>query len=135
MRKLTLYILWGFLYIACAILGFLPATNTAILAAVVAASVIFFLPPTLLLSRAVKEKDKKTIKIVFLVSLIWLITALILLLANILSVGASQLTGDVLYYMLVIVASPMICSRLWVLPLFLMACLMIASRQQLKKKK
>ena len=135
MRKLTLYILWGFLYIACAILGFLPATNTAILAAVVAASVIFFLPPTLLLSRAVKEKDRKTIKIVFLVSLIWLITALILLLANILSVGASQLTGDVLYYMLVIVASPMICSRLWVLPLFLMACLMIASHQQLKKKK
>ena len=132
MRKLTLYILWGFFYIAC---GFLPATNTAILAVLIAASVVFFIPPTLLLGQAVKEKDSKTIKNVFLISLSWLIMALILILANILSVGASQLTGDVLYYILVIVASPMVCSRLWVLPLFLMACLMIASRQQLKKKK
>ena len=61
--------------------------------------------------------------------------ALILIVSYILSVGASAVTGTILYYTLILLASPRVCGQIWVLSLFLMACLMITSHQQLKKMK
>ena len=42
--------------------------------------------------------------------------------------------GNFLYQVLIIVSSPMVCSRHWALSLFLWACLLITSHQQLKKR-
>ena len=57
-----------------------------------------------------------------------------MLVVNVLSVLRSQLLGNILYYMLVILSSPMVCSGYWALSLFLWACLLVYSLQQLKKK-
>ena len=60
---------------------------------------------------------------------------MVLLVANFLSALGSVTLGDVLYGMLVIVSSPMVCSGYWVLSLFLWACLLMSSLSQLKKLK
>lgn len=135
MRKSVLYILWAFLYVACGILGFLPPRNTAILFLLIAASLLFFVPPAGLVALAVKEGDSKSLSLVRALSFGWLVCALILIICNILSVGASAAAGTTLYYLLIIFSSPMICGQIWILTLFLMACLMIVSHQQLKKMK
>jgi hypothetical protein len=58
-----------------------------------------------------------------------------LILLNFASVLLSKAWGLVLYYMLVIFASPLICGQYWVLTLFFWACLMIYSISLLKKRK
>lgn len=135
MKNITLSILWGFCYIACGILGFLPATAGWIYGLQVLAALVFFLPPAMLVYRGVKEKNRKMVKNIALISVLWLITACLLIVCNILSVGASEMAGNVLYYMLIVIASPMVCGKIWLLSLFLMACLMTVSLQQLKKLK
>jgi hypothetical protein len=129
------YILWAFAYVACGLLGFLPPTNTAILILLVLAGILFFVPPTLLLIRAVKDRNRRVVSLIRTLSFSWLVCALILIVSNILSVGASAVTGTILYYTLILLASPMVCGQIWVLSLFLMACLMITSHQQLRKMK
>ena len=135
MSNLFLSIIWAFLYAACAILGFIPSPSGAISGLLISASILFFLPPTVLLLRAAKQKNQKLIKQIRNVSLIWLVTALVLIVLNILSVMSSELTGIVLYYMLIIIASPMVCGQYWIISLFLWACLLMASWQQLRKMK
>ena len=50
---------------------------------------------------------------------------LVLLVVNFLSVGASKAAGDVLYVLLIILSAPMVCGQVWVLSLFLWACLLM----------
>ena len=54
---------------------------------------------------------------------------------NILSVGASAAVGNMLYYLLIVVSSPMVCMRIQGISLFLWAVLLIVCMQQLKKKR
>ena len=54
------------------------------------------------------------------------LTALLLIL-NFLTAFHSELLGNILHAVLVVVSSPMICSGHWVLSLFLWACLLFAS--------
>ena len=58
-----------------------------------------------------------------------------LLIFNFLTVLRSEFWGQVLHYTLTIVSAPMICSGHWALSLFLWACLLVASLQQLRKDK
>ena len=59
---------------------------------------------------------------------------MVLLIANFLSVLGSELLGNILYYVLVIVSTPMVCGQYWVISLFLWAYLMIACMKALRKK-
>ena len=129
------YILWAFAYAACGVLGFLPPTNTGVLILLILAGVLYFVPPTMLLTKAVKDQNRRVVSLIRTLSFSWLVCALILIVCNILSVGASAAAGTILYYALILLASPMICGQIWVLSMFLMACLMIVSHQQLKKMK
>lgn len=133
MRNKTLWILWANAYFLCALLGFVPNPQGAIYALLVGAAVLFFLPPGVLLYRAAKAKDRKTLSRLRLVSILWLSLTLLLLVVNLATVGASAAAGTALYYLLVFFSSPMICGQIWVLSLFLFALILTTSHHFLKK--
>ena len=134
MKKSVCFALWGVLFILCAGLGFIPEPAGVLRWLLAVVSVLFFLPPALLVSRAGKENDTHTLKLVRNLSALSLLLTLILLVLNFLTAMGSELLGTVLYYVLVIVSSPMVCSGYWVLSLFLWACLLVVSGKQLRKK-
>lgn len=133
MKKSVLFALWGCLFILCAGLGFIPEPAGVVRGLLTAVSVLFFLPPVLLVYNGAKEKDAHTLKLVRNLAALSLVLTLALLVANFLTAMGSELLGTVLYYVLVIVSSPMVCSGYWVLSLFLWACLLMVSMRELRK--
>ena len=131
MKKNTLFALWGGLFILCAGLGFIPEPEGGIRALLTGVSLLFFIPPALLLYL---HRDRATLLLVRNLSLLSLALTLIALVLNFLLALSSQAAGMVLHYILVIVSSPMVCSGYWVLSLFLWACLLSVSRTLLKKE-
>lgn len=137
MTKKTLYVLWGVLFILCAGLGFIPGfsaeVQTGVQMILTLLSVGFFVPPAWLLYRAGKERDAHTLKLVRNLSALSLGLTLLALVLNFLSVLSSQVLGNILYSILIMVSTPMVCSGYWVLSLFLWACLLMVSLSALKK--
>ena len=133
MKQSAFYILWAGLFGLCAALGFIPEPEGLLKWLLVAASVLFFLPPLWLYRTAVREKDFTALKLLRGLSIASLSVTVMVLIVNILSVFFSETVGKLLYSVLVVVSTPMICSQYWVLSLFLWACLMVASGRQLKK--
>lgn len=134
MSKKFLYALWGGLFILCAGLGFIPEPSGAAEVLMTVLSLVFFVPPALLLYRAGREEDRNTQKLVCCLSVLSLGLTLVLLVLNFLTVFRSEFVGNVLHYILVIVSSPMICSGHWAMSLFFWACLLMVSLGQLRKK-
>ena len=62
---------------------------------------------------------------------IWL--TLLALVLNVLSAMGTVTMGNVLFAVLIVVSSPMVCSGYWALSLFLWACLLIVSHSLLRK--
>ena len=125
MNKKYLFILWGVLFVLCAGLGFQPETSGWTMAA----SVLFFLPPALLLYKG----DRNTVLLVRNLSALSLGVTLVTLILNFVLAVSSETLGNLLHYVLTIVSAPMMCSGYWVLSLFLWACLLMASLKVLKK--
>ena len=125
MKNRFLYVLWGALFILCAGLGFIPEPKGALRVLLTALSVLFFVPPALLVRKGGAEKA-----LVRNLSIASLSLSVLLIIANFLTVFRSQLLGDLLHGVLVVVSSPMICSGYWALSLFLWACLLIASMKK-----
>lgn len=134
MKEKTLYILWGFLFILCAGLGFIPEPTGFGKAILVILALLFFVPGALLLVNAIRDQNRKTVLRVRLISACSLGFTLILLVANVLSVNASEVLGNILYWLLVIGSSPMICGRYWLLTLFLWGCLLTGSFMRPEKR-
>ena len=130
MKKSVLYIVWGILYCACVGLGFINAPQGLVKVLLVALSIGFFVPPFYLVFQARKEKSRKTLLALRLVSIGILVLSLILLVLNFLSVYFSAHTGLVLYVLLVMFTPPMVCGQNWFLSLFLWACLWMLTRQK-----
>ena len=126
MKNTFLFPLWGVLFVLCAALGFLPESSGWM----TAASVLFFLPPAVLLCR--KERD--TVLLVRNLSALSLGLTVVVLSLNFMLAVSSERLGNILHSVLVIVSTPMVCSGYWVLSLFLWACLLMASLRQLRKK-
>lgn len=133
MKKSALFALWGGLFILCAGLGFTPEPEGVLGAVLSGLSVLFFLPPALLLIRASREGDSNTLKLLRNLSAASLTATAALLIANFLTLAAPEMLGNLLYTVFIIVTSPMVCSGYWFLPLFLWACLLITSQKALKK--
>lgn len=128
MKQKTLYPIWGLLYILCVVLGFMSQRNGAVDVAFTVLSVGFFVPGVLLLIDAYKEDNKKALLRLRYISLSSLVLTMVLLAANFVSArSSSEVLGDVLYCILAVVSAPMLCSGVWVLTIFLWACLFIAS--------
>lgn len=123
MKQKNLYAIWGVLYVLCCALGFLPQKNTVL----TVISGLFFIPGILILIDAYKQQDKKALLRLRLVCLGSLVLTLAILAASFASAQGSLALGDALHYILGFVSVPMYCSSIWALPLFLWACLFIAS--------
>ena len=125
MNHKTLFVLWGGLFAATAVLGFFPAGwwSTTI-------SVLFFLPPALLLYRG----DRNTAQLIRNLSALSLGVTLLVLILNFVLAVSSETLGNLLHIVLTIVSAPMMASGYWVLSLFLWACLLMASLKKLKIK-
>lgn len=134
MRNKMLYTVWGAAYVLCAGLGFIPEPTGLGKAVLVLLSLLFFLPAGLLLYGSAKSNDPADAKRIRNLSLIWLSVTLALLVGNLLSAMAPEWVGNVLYVLLVLLSSPMICSRYWVMVLFGWACLLMVSLRLLRKK-
>lgn len=134
MTNQRITMIWAFLYGVCAALGFIPNPAGALPGLMIVLSVAFFIPPAILVYRGVKTRDFVLLKKIRYVSLIWLALTMALIILNFLSVEASEAAGKVLYWLLILVSSPMICSQMWVAPIFLWGCLLTVCLQHREKK-
>ena len=127
MKSQFLYALWGALFILCAGLGFIPEPAGVLRVLLTGLSILFFLPPALLVWKGRREKDRMALSLVRNLSIASLSLSVLLIIANFLTVFRSELLGDILHGVLVVVSSPMICSGHWAMSLFFWACLLISS--------
>lgn len=125
MKKSVFYIAWGALYCLCVGFGFLSEPRGIGKALLVLLSLLFFLPPYLLLWQAKKATDRKTLLVLRSVSGCILALTLLLLVLNLLSVYVSPEAGLTLHVLLVMFSAPMVCGQYWVLSLFLWALLLM----------
>lgn len=133
MKNKTLLILWAMLYALCTLLGFIPSPAGFLRFLLGIFALAFFVPAFLLLYDALTRKNRKLLHLLRLVSALSLGLTLALLIANFLGVLASQAVGNLLYVLLVLVSTPMVCSGYWVASLFLWACLLMATFLKPKK--
>ena len=132
MKHKWLLMLWGLLFLLCAGLGFLPEPEGTAKGLCTAAALLFFLPPGILLYRGHQEKDLLILQLIRNLAGLSLGVTLVLLLGNLLSVSGGEVLGDLMYCLLIVVSSPMVCSGFWALSLFLWACLLVTSLRLLK---
>ena len=123
MSSKTMFILWGGLFILCAGLGFTQPVTGVYRGALFILSLLFFLPPGLILRRG-SNHERKLIRSLSALSLGLTVA---LLLVSFLTALTSERLGLFLHSILTIVSTPMICSGYWVVSLFLWACLLIVS--------
>ena len=131
MSKKNLFALWGGLFVLCAGLGMIPEPRGGLKALMTVLSLVFFLPPALLL----RQRDRQTLKILRNFAIASLGLTVLGLMANFMSLMAPEAVGNVLYGMLVIVSTPMVCSGYWLLSLFCWALLLMAALRELGSRK
>ena len=119
------YIVWAVMYLLCALLSFLPEPHRSLKGLMTLLSLAFFVPPALLLYRSIKDRAAGTVQLLLWLSVGSLVLTFVLLLLNFLSFGATQAAGSMVYWLLVLVSVPMVCSGAWVLSLFLWALLLM----------
>ena len=134
MNKKVLFVLWGVLFLLTAGLGYIPEPSEILRGGMTALSLLFFLPPALLLHQSEQKKDWDTVRLVRNLSALSLGLTLAALILNFVLAVSSEQLGTVLHYVLTVISAPMICSGYWVLSLFLWACLLMGSLKILRKK-
>lgn len=133
MNQKRYFALWGGLFALCAGLGFIPEPEGLVKAVMVLLSLGFFIPGFLLLRDARQRGDRDVIKLIRNLAALSLLSTVILLIANFMSVMAGEILGTILYYVLIIVSAPMICGQYWAVSLFLWAALMLSAMKELKR--
>ena len=119
------YIAWAVLYAACAGLSFISEPPGILPGLMVVLALAFFVPPAILLYRAITRKERGTLLCIGAISAASLVLTFVMLLLNFLSFEASAAAGLVLNAMLILVSVPMLCSGAWVVSLFLWAILLM----------
>ena len=130
MKKRTeaaLYGIWSAMYIGAVLLSLINQAQGAALILIQIYSVVFFIPGVILAAIGVKNRDKKQLKRLRIVSILSLVLTLALLVANFLSVGGSAQLGRILNSFLILVSAPMLICFNWSVSLFLWACLLMAT--------
>ena len=132
MTKRFLFILWGGLYAACAVLGFIEEAAGFARALLVCVALAFFAPPALLLYRSARTGDCHCAALIRNLAAASLALTAVLLVGNFLSLMGSAALGDLLYTVLVIVSAPMACGQYWIMSMFCWACLLFSACHILK---
>ena len=129
-----LWILWAAAYVICTVCGFIPVTEDALSGLFILLSLGFFVPPALLIFEGVQNKNRNILQIIRNLSLISLGLTLVTIVLNFVSVQASEAWGTVLYWLLILVSTPMVCAQHWIIGLFGWAMLLMTCLNYLKKK-
>ena len=132
MKKLSykiLYTLWAVMFALTAVLGFFfpSVEETAPRLLLQFISVLFFLPPWLIVAKAKEQGSRKHLCLVRYLSIASIVLTAVLLCANIACAGAGEALGIALNAALTIISAPMVCSNLFVLPLFLWGTLLMGT--------
>ena len=129
LRYRVLFLLWGVLFAVTAVLGlFFPGVaNPWGLAGLRCVSILFFLPLWLILLKAQQEHNRRHVLLIRYLALAWLVLALALVCASIMSVNYFPAMGNLLHILLTVICTPMVCSNFYALPMFLWATLLIGS--------
>lgn len=128
LRYGALYTLWAMLFALTAALGLcFPAAEGGLKALLLILSLIFFLPPWLILQKARQTGNDHHRQLVGMLAALSLILTTVLICMNILSFADAEGMGDVLHVVLAVVSAPMVCSNFFAVPLFLWAVLLMAS--------
>ena len=135
MKMKTLWFIWLYMFILCAVLGFIPEPTGFWKFLFTMAAAGFFVPGFVLLVKADHRDQPGTIRLIRNIAIAALAVATVLIVLNILSVVMSEVWGTVFYVLLVILASPLVCGQYWALSLFGWACLMVYAVTLLKKRK
>ncbi len=135
MEKRTIWIVWYVWFLVCALFGFLPDPQGFWRVVLTVLGVGFFLPGGLLLKWAHDHEDLRTVKQVLWISVGSLSLTTVMLVFNYLSALWSELAGNILYGLLVVVSTPMICTGWWIVSLFGWACLLSTAVSMQKKMK
>ena len=130
----TLYRLWAGLFALTAVLGLLfPGVQNAagrfFLALI---SVVFFLPPWAILSKAKAEGIRHHLRLVRYLAVASLGLTLVLFCAGILSLPYGDAVGNIIHILMTILCAPLVCSNYYVLPMFGWAMLLTGSFQKKK---
>jgi hypothetical protein len=130
--------IWAGMFVVCCVLGFIPDPGAGGQIVMVAMAGLFFVPAYADAYFAWKNRDHKELRLIRNLCILSLGSTLVVLVANLLSLLTSSLElGDALYYLLVVVSTPMICGRYWVYSLLLWAILLwccIAALRPEKRK-
>jgi hypothetical protein len=132
MSNKVLYPVWAVIFAICAGFGFVPEPAGAAKVCCTLLSLLFFVPPAVIVYLGWKERDFSAIRLVRNLALGSLAATLVVLVVNFMTLAVPYWVGDLVYAVLVIVSAPMICSGYWVLSLFLWACLLMASLKKTK---
>ena len=133
MKFKSVWFSWLYMFILCAVLGFIPAATGGFKIVFTLVAVGFFIPGLVLLTKADHRDDEKTIRLVRNIAIAALVVAKVLIMLNFLSATMSKAWGDVFYVMLVVFATPLVCGQYWALSLFGWALLMAYGTTLLKK--
>lgn len=134
MKEKLLYFAWLCMYILCAGLGTITERNLAIHIGLTGLSLMFFVPGGILLYDGLKTGNKNQLLRLRTVSICFLALTLVMIVVNILCVGASEAVGNVLNDLLLLVSVPMFCSYWRGVSLFLWAVLFVGSFPKMWKK-
>lgn len=127
------YAAWAGLYALTAALGFIPEPEGALSTLLTLLSVAFFLPPWLIIYHARKADHPGHLRLIRYLAAAWVILTVVLMCANILSVGQSDAVGSALYYVMTVACAPMVCSQVYVLPIALWGTLLALTKTKKKK--
>ena len=122
------------MYAACTGLSCVPEPEGVTAGLLVTAALLFFLPPAMLLYRAIPREQWGTVRLIRYLSIVSLGLTFLLLILNLLSVGFSDTVGTVLHAALIMVSTPMVCMQSWFISLFLWAVLLMVTLKYRKKK-
>ncbi len=135
MKNRNLYIAWGIFAVFCGVLGFVPSRDGLFFALRMGLGLGFFAPPAMLLYRSYRRREWNTVKLLRGLSACSLSLTVLLMVLNILTVGAAEAVGLFMYVLLALVSIPFCCIEVGYLSLFLWACLLMTSLFLLRKKK
>ena len=129
-----LWLSWLYLFVQCGVLGLIPEPSGLVKWLLVALAVCFFIPGFVLLVKADHRDDEKTIRLIRNISLVALVMATLLIMFNYLTTIMTASWGIVAHWMLVFLASPMVCGQYWVVGLFGWASLMVDAVMLMQKR-
>ena len=133
MDKKKLWIVWYVLFLICALAGLIPDPQGFWRFLSILLSLVFFLPGFGLLKPAHDRQDQATIGKIRTICIVSLAATTALIILNYLSALMDPVWGYIFYYILVVVSTPMICGRYWIISLLGWA-LLLSTASALRKK-